>query len=88
MTRADLLNTVKENEKLADRHPNHQANSRRKHLTVSYLAEATDEALAAYNKHLEDVIAAGVAVQIVADALSDVQLDDGARRRIRKLVDA
>lgn len=84
----DLLNSTRDLEKLTRRHPSHQANSRRKHLSVSYLGEATDEALAAYHDHLENVLTINVALQIVGDALNDVELDDTARKQLAKLIKA
>lgn len=88
MSRSDLLNATSELEKLRGVHGNHTMNSRRKHMSVSYLAEATDEALAAYLTHLENVIKAGVAEQMIADALVGVELPDDAKKRLLKRINA
>ena len=86
MDRVDLLNAIRDLEKLRGIHPSHQANSRRKHLMVSYLTEATDEALAAYHTHLQNVIKRDVAMAMVADALDGVDLDDKAKKQLGKLI--
>lgn len=62
-------------------------NSRRKRLLKDYPSEVVCMVhLAAYLAHLENVIKAGVAEQMVVDALSDVVLDDGAKKRLSKLI--
>lgn len=62
-------------------------NSRRKHLLKDYPSEVICMVrLAAYHDHLENVIKAGVAEQMVVDALSDVVLDGAAKKRLGKLI--
>lgn len=89
MTRVELLNAIRQAEKLTGRNAYHTMNSRRKHLLKDYPSEVICMVrLAAYNKHLENVIATGVAVQIVADALNGVALDDAAKKQLGKLINA
>lgn len=87
MTRVDLLNAIAEAEKLRGVHGKHITNSRRLYLLKDYPSEVICMVrLAAYLAHLEAVIKADIAVQMVVDALTDVTLGDDAKREIRKLI--
>lgn len=86
MQRHQLLSAIPKLEQELGRNPYHINGSRRKYLDTIYLSEAADELLFAFHAHLENVLAVSVAEQIVADVLRDVQLDDGARKRIGKLI--
>lgn len=86
--RVELLQAVTDQQKKLGRHPNHAANSRRKHLGVSYLEEAGDDALAEFYKHLLEVEQRGIdekAVEVVLTyiSLSDEDIDR-ILRRVRK----
>ena len=86
MNRIELQNAIIQLERDLGRNPYHINGSRRKYMDTIYLGEAADELLVAFRAHLENVIKAGVAEQMVVDALNGVELDDKAKKRLGKLI--